>query len=158
MSHYFSAFCTNGHKISDLLETPHYAYKCCEKCGKQIITTCPSCNEPIRGRVKSDFLLVAPEATVPAYCRKCGAPYPWTESALEAMELVLKEDDRCTDVEKAGLIEVLPDLLDDTPKTKLAALRFQKFTGKCGTFVAESLRDLIVQVGSAAALKLLGLG
>ena len=97
MSHYFSAICTNGHKISDLLETPHYAYKCCEKCGKQIITACPSCNEPIRGRVKSDFLIVTPEATIPAYCRKCGAPYPWTKSALEAMELVLKEDDRCTD-------------------------------------------------------------
>lgn len=137
---YFTAFiCKNGHEISST------TYSCndkfCTKCGSPIISKCPNCNTTIRGCYDSQFEYLV-DYDVPAYCPACGKPYPWTAAAIEATMYMIQESDiQNTDQEK--LIESLPDMIAETPKTQLAAVRYKK-AAAVGGFIAEGLRDFAV--------------
>ncbi len=158
MSYYYHAICMNGHSISDTLRNLEGIDKCCTKCGQAVITRCPTCGETIRGYEQFDFVSVNRKIYIPSYCHECGNPYPWTKSAIEAVQLVLEEEkDFVIDADRAGLIEVLPDLMDETPKTSLAILRFQKVMSNCGEFAKQALMQFAVEFGCALAKQKLGI-
>jgi hypothetical protein len=114
--------CLNGHLI-----TAHYHEKpeersdyCSDECGAATIYTCPRCEAEIPGgyykevpvptvamatgtspRRSTVSVLESPKK-VPPYCKKCGAPYPWTERQLrsEAEAAVARQPDALEAVER----------------------------------------------------------
>lgn len=151
---YFPAFiCRHGHKISST--TNHCSDKYCSKCGAPVIAKCPHCDNVIRGSY-DNRLGICSEYEVPAYCRNCGKPYPWTSTAIEATMCMLEESELGFD-EQEKLKAILPDVLSETPKTQLAAIRFKKAISGAGSFVAEGLRQFAISFGCEVFKKYLDL-
>jgi hypothetical protein len=92
---------------------------------------------------------------VPAFCRACGSAYPWTESKIEAAKQLIELAEKLDDAEKATLTADLPDLVRDTPRTQVAATRFKRLAAKVGGGITSALRDIIVDIASEAAKKVI---
>ena len=124
--------CLNGHIITD--ETGKGQSKnFCTDCGEPTIVTCPNegCNKPILGaRIEYDPLYGASRIglyTPPHFCHGCGSPYPLTVSVLKAAEeLILLEESVEISI-KENVIDTLPDLLEDTPRTQIGIARLNLF-------------------------------
>lgn len=160
MGYYHVAqICLNGDCISDRIDdSEELSQKYCKKCGAKTITACPNCNAPIRGDYETDGIAVLGwEYKVPAFCCECGSPYPWTKSALEAAEQLIKEDDKLTDDIKNKVIESLPDIISETPKTQLAASRFKRALISAGKFTVDGMRQFAIEFGCELALRIAGI-
>lgn len=153
MGNYPAYICRNGHAVSTLSLTCHDKY--CAKCGAPVSSRCPSCNSTIRGR-SDENVMWSSKYIVPAYCRDCGKPYPWTTAAIEATVCMLQESDIPSE-DQNKLIDILPDAITETPKTQLAAFRFQKAIATGGAFVAEGLRQFAIDFGCELLKKKVGL-
>lgn len=84
--------CLNGHQITDSYNKfPQDRKGFCDECGEKTIHTFPKCNEEIRGEyyVHGVAFIGGPSTSVPAYCHKCSAPYPWTEKKKEIEKAVV---------------------------------------------------------------------
>lgn len=157
MSSYDTALvCLHGHLICDSVEEyPNEIQKFCSDCGAETIMICPSCQKKLRGHYNHEFFNKV--TIVEDYCFNCGKPYPWTISRLESMQLLIQEDDELQEQQKISLITSLPDIITETPKTKLAVVRFQKALLSVGKFTAEGLRDFAIDFGCELAKKSLGM-
>ncbi|UYZ36765.1 DUF2321 domain-containing protein [Clostridium beijerinckii] len=159
MGYYKTAqICENGHVItashsfsSDL----HQDY--CDKCGAKTITACPSCNANIHGKyeVEGVFDLSSTQLPTPSFCYNCGAAYPWTKSALEATQELLALESNLSPDELTYLNENMASILVDTPKTKVVATKFKIALGKIGLTTASAVKDILVDVASEAAKKII---
>jgi hypothetical protein len=126
------------------------------KCGAEIITACPACQSPIPGDSTPAAMaeLVATDAYErPAYCPSCGEPFPWTVTALTAGRELALEMEGLSEAERQTLAGTLDDLLTETPRTQVAAVRFKKLLAKAGRSAADGLRSIMVDVMSEAAKK-----
>lgn len=119
----------------------------CATCSQPTINACTHCNSPI---------LV--DESKPSYCRFCGKPFPWTETALTAAMEYTDELEGLSIEEKATLKATFDDLTVDTPRTELAAHRFKKFIRKIGPVAGDVLTKIIVNVATEAAKKGMGFG
>jgi hypothetical protein len=145
--------CLNGHVVNDSMRaSPESNAKFCEDCGGSTISECGSCKTPIRGKYNSAGLGFAYEFLAPAFCSNCGNAYPWTEAKMNAARDLISLSD-LDDADKEALTTDLPDLAQDTPRTKVAATRFKKLVAKLGGGVASAVRDIVVDVASEAAKK-----
>lgn len=153
MGHFPAYICENGHAVSIYSQTCSDRY--CTFCGAKVISVCPSCGVTIRGRSSGDYSFLGSFA-VPSYCPRCGKPYPWIQNAIQSAIYVLEEENRLTFDERQKMIDVLPDIVSETPKTQLASIRYQKIIA-LGGFVAEGLRDFVVNFGCDAFKNLIGL-
>ncbi|WP_318531287.1 DUF2321 domain-containing protein [Lactiplantibacillus pentosus] len=97
------------------------------------------------------YQLVGP-VPIPKYCKNCGKPYPWTESAVKSAQDLISYSELSSD-EVKDFQGSIPDLLSDTPKTKLASTKFKIYAAKAGTVVAQGLRDILVDIASEAVKK-----
>lgn len=155
MSYYTAYICKNGHCISSYgSNTPNEKY--CSKCGSEVISACPACQKAIRGSYKSPYGLPA-EYEIPAYCLYCGQPFPWTEAALDAAEALIQEDECLDQLTQQQLIGSLPDIISETPKTKISAVRLKKALASAGRFTAEGIRQFVIDFGCELAKQQLGL-
>jgi hypothetical protein len=146
--------CLNGHCITRFsTDFPEHSEDFCSKCGQRTIKTCEKCKTPIRGGLR-DVLSLA-DYVVPAFCHKCGAPYPWTETRLNVAVEMAKELDGLSEEEKTLLASTLDDLVREGPKTSLAATRFKRVIAKAGSTAAESFRKILVDIASETAKKML---
>lgn len=152
MDYYPAFICGNGHAVSTL--SNYCSDNFCSKCGAALISKCPDCGNTIKGRSVEFGGLT--DYTVPAYCRFCGKPYPWTKAAIEATMYMLQESE-LSDEEQRKLIEVLPDVIAETPKTQLAAVRIQKAMKTAGAYVAEGIRDFVISFGCELLKSKMGL-
>lgn len=143
MGHYPAFICTNGHPIST--SSANCKDKYCSLCGKPVISKCENCNTVIKGKYDGQFGTIA-DYKVPSYCPDCGKPYPWTKVAIEATVYMLEESDLAPDEQKK-LIEVIPDVFTETPKTQLASIRYKKAIAGAGNFVADGLREFAITFG-----------
>lgn len=146
--------CLNGHVITpDIKDNGTQTY--CTKCGKPIISTCPHCSKPIRGLRNDDIYYMLEEYVCPSYCYNCGKPYPWTERILNnATELISLADE--LDANTKELIKsAIPDLIIDTPSTPVAAAKYSKALSDAGDVLKNSLHNLLVDVLSESAKKIL---
>lgn len=91
----------------------------------------------------------------PAFCHNCGRAYPWTDSKIEVAKELIALAEKLGDAEKAALTADLPDLVRDTPRTQVAATRFKKLATKVGGGITSALRDIVVDVASEAAKKII---
>ena len=72
----------NGHVATETIRNsdPDELGGHCAACGAPTIQSCPACSAPSPG---SDPRFLGAWAA-PAFCIRCGAPYPWTEVRLAA--------------------------------------------------------------------------
>lgn len=75
--YYIARICRKGHTITSSLEKHPDAGEFCSKCGSPGIDKCESCGAPIKGSRKR---VIGGTYEPPAYCYKCGKPFPWTET------------------------------------------------------------------------------
>jgi hypothetical protein len=80
--------------------------------------------------------------------------HPWTKRRIEALrELAAESEMDDTDIELVeGNIE---DVVTETPRTQLAAWRISRVLGRVGLAVAGMFRDVLVDVASETAKKVL---
>lgn len=142
--------CENGHAVHTTSNP--CLDKFCSACGSAVICECPSCHSMIRGHRRG----VSGYYKVPAYCYDCGNPYPWTQMALQSAIDLLAEDDEIPAADREKLVEVLPDVIVETPKSNLAAVRLRKAIKTCTGIVGEALRQLVIDFGCELVKKQLG--
>lgn len=128
--------CINGHIIN--LSCKYDPIACsdyCPQCGEKTIIKCPHCFAPIRGNKYTetpvwldvtDTEIIHEVYQIPAFCPKCGSPYPWTESLLQEADTIIDSFDELTEEQRKLLKDKFPDLLTDTPRTISSALTFSK--------------------------------
>ena len=145
--------CLNGHLANgSFVRRPQFNEDFCESCGSPTITNCPECKSPIRGYYIGGGMSIY---TTPSFCIKCGQPYPWTKSKLQAAHELAKEIDNISDEDRVVLQKSIDELVKDTPSTPVAATRFKKIMVKVGQTTAGMFREILVDVLSEAAKKAL---
>lgn len=150
MEHYPAFICENGHPISTANAT--CSQKHCSECGARIISQCKHCQAMIEGHEYG----VSGYYRVPKYCNGCGKPYPWVIAAVESTTRIVEESE-LDSVSQRRIIEILPDVISETPKTQLAAFRIQKAITSAGKFLADGLRQFVIDVGCELIKKQLDL-
>lgn len=154
---YAQQVCLNGHQISIFAESnqdPNPPIHC-EKCGEKAIQTCQNCKRIIDGRIQMPNVLNLSKVKVPAFCKHCGKPYPWTVSTLENAIEMIALDAELSKEDKELIKSALPDLLVDTPKTQLAATKYQIVISKATKVVKDSLYNFLIDFASETAKKIL---
>jgi hypothetical protein len=154
MSNYPAFICENGHVIS--AESRECNKKFCRACGKPIISTCRVCGSLIPGRPVHEYTWGAPYVA-PTYCEKCGKPYPWLTAAIEATLLAIKESKDFSQAEIQQIETILPDVVIETPKTQLAAVRIKNAIEKGKGFAANILKQFVIDFGCDLILQFLGI-
>ncbi len=149
--------CINGHKITEVLRSsPEFGKQHCSKCGAATISQCPTCQTEIQGDYHvPNVVAIGFSTSVPAFCHKCGEPYPWTSQRLKAAQELAEELEDLSEEERQTLKASLVDLVRDTPRTTLAAIRFKRIAAKAGMGAAEAFKDILVGVISETAKKLI---
>jgi len=146
--------CLNGHVINARAGMwPHHNKDFCDKCGAATITRCPNCDTEIQGQYivgswSSDYAAAA-------FCPYCGKPYPWIEAKIQSAHELAVELENISDEEKKTLAMSIDEITKDTPKTTLAATRLKKILLKAGKPIADAFRDILVDVASETAKKVL---
>lgn len=152
--YHIAQICENGHVIHDFFdEYLHDNENFCTSCGAKTLTHCTNCNYFIRGKsFKNDEY---EEYECPSYCYNCGNPYPWTESALEAAQELLILEDILSKDELNYFNENMSAIIIDTPKSKIIATKLKMFMDKASSTVVSTLKDIIVEIGSETAKKII---
>lgn len=143
MDYYPAFICENGHDVCTCDDQCEDRF--CQKCGAWVIHCCPHCGEIIPGKMRGDVAGFLFPFYVPKYCASCGKPFPWTANAIEAATYMIQESDLPED-EQQRLIDVLPDMVEKTPRTQLATVRAKKALA-LGGWLAEGLRSFLVEFG-----------
>ena len=148
-----ATICLNGHVVSYRNAN---SQKYCSKCGQETYSTCTHCGQPIRGKYEAQGIVdLTGYYDKPYYCYNCGEPYPWTQIILDNAVELLALDDDINDESKQLIKDSLPDLMIETPKTPIAVAKYKKGMSKAGQVVADSMRQLLVDVISETAKKVL---
>ena len=150
--HDIAQICLNGHVVNALFNSlPQFNENYCGICGKETITSCLNCNASIKGHY------IGPITThyeAPNYCSECGNPYPWIERGIKSIgELIeLTEANR---EDKDTIMEGINDIMISTPSTQATATRMRTFLDGASKHVATAIREIIVEIASDAAKKII---
>lgn len=156
MSNFYAKICQNGHVLIECTRLSKEEF--CEMCGAKMLSKCPHCETPIKEwHYTGVTVLGTPKYERPLYCKSCGKPYPWTKAALEATTLIIQEDNELSELERKNLEDSLPDIISETPKTKVASIRIKKALITAGEFTVETIRQFVIDFGCELAKKSLGL-
>jgi hypothetical protein len=144
--------CENGHVISSFhLKYPENHQDFCDRCGAPTLIACPACHTPIRGNLIDEFSALSYQ--VPKFCSHCGAPFPWTAAALRAAIDFARALESVDEEEKTLLVADIQDLIQETPVSSIAAVRFRQIMRRIGATTAAMFREILVNVLSEAAKK-----
>ena len=145
--------CENGHVINSMAhDYPDSNQDYCDKCGAPTIMACPSCQTEIRG-FYHDPIGLGVSYAAPAFCNKCGKPFPWTSAGLRAAEELAEELDGLTPNDREFLKKSLHDLVRETPRTRVAETRFKKIMRKVGKDGYEGMKALLSDIVSEVVRK-----
>jgi len=148
--------CLNGHRITATLKvSPQHGKEHCPDCGAATISKCQHCQADMQGYYRVGNVISGPPPNVRAFCHGCGKPYPWTEARLTAAQELADESEGLSEDERQMLKASLDDLVRDTPRTTLAATRFKRLATKAGKGGADAFKDILIEVISEAAKKLI---
>lgn len=152
--YHVAQLCLNGHVINQSSdEYPENNEKFCSNCGQPTITACPSCKTNIRGYFDVEGVLSISSMDTPSYCHECGKPYPWTEANLNAARELIELDEQLNDEEKRSFKDILPDLVVETPKSRVAVVKMKNFLQKSGS--ASAIRAFIIDLASETIKKMI---
>ena len=148
--------CRNSHAVNGYEGTmPQFGAAFCPKCGARTLTACPGCDAPIRGMYLD--VLTTEEWSPAPFCTGCGAPFPWTTAGIAAGRELVAMLEGLSDDERSALSASFDDLVRDTPRTGVAAMRVKMALGKVGATGAAALRDVLVGIATESAKKAMGL-
>lgn len=148
--------CLNGHVINDSVQSlPQRREDFCQICGKKTITECQQCRNKIRGAFWGGGYIGTAEFRAPSYCYKCGKPFPWVEDKIKAATEIAKEIGGLSDNEAADLSDNIFNIISETSKTQIGAFRFKKIMAKVGKETANAIRDIVVDIASETAKKII---
>jgi hypothetical protein len=148
--HDAALICLNGHWISGSFHgMPQFNQKHCDTCGAETIHACRKCNQDIRGSYPGHFS-VNPE--VPKFCHACGASYPWTADKISAADELADLIDELNDSDRQSLKSTFPDLICNTPRTEVAAVKFGAILKKVEPHFREAFKQILYS-GLADAAK-----
>jgi len=154
--------CTNGHIITDSVQiNSQINQKFCSECGGTLITKCPNCNANIRGKKHiRDVTSITNSRVFPLtkpdqFCYNCGKPYPWLESKIKTAQELAHEIKNLSEEDINILTDSINDIVVDTPKSQLSASRFTNILSKTGKNVINAFRDLLIDVVSETAKKII---
>ena len=166
--------CTNGHVINSCtVMFPEHNRKFCDRCGVPTITKCQNCNAPINGfyhegtadefdieRMIEEIVNPPPNithdyTTVRSFCPDCCKPYPWTEAKLKAAKELADLLEELKPEKRELPKKSFDDIMLDTPQTMVAATQFKRLVAKVGKIAAEQLRELVVDIASETAKKII---
>ena len=146
--------CENGHVANSMArDYPDINQDHCDKCGAPTIMACPSCQTEIRGFYHVPGFIGFTNYDAPAFCYKCGKPFPWTDARLRAAEDLADELAGLTSDERESLKKSLHHLIRETPGTPVAETRFKKIMRKAGKDGYEGMRSLLTDVVSDVVRK-----
>ncbi len=146
--------CLNGHHISGSADS-EFATPFCGKCGAKSVTECAACAAPIRGSYEGSWGGV--DTPVQPHCYACGAAYPWTQKKLDGVAELAEAIEELTSYERDLLAELMPHLIEETPRTSAAAFKIGVVVAKLRPQAKAVLREAIVSVAVDAGKKALGL-
>jgi hypothetical protein len=148
--------CPNGHVANSMSsKSPEHNREFCERCGEKTITVCPACKNSIRGYCCVPGFIDVSTYKPAAYCDKCGKAFPWTERAIEAAISMVAESDELNETEQKQFASSVGEVTRDTPKAALAATRIVRSLGKMSRPVGKAIRDILVDVASETAKKII---
>lgn len=147
--------CVNGHVINPSARSlPQHNQDFCDRCGARTITRCPNCDAPIKGDYDNPEVLILPGSySRPNYCHKCGKPYPWTATKLKAARELSEELSGLTPQDRELLARSLDDIVQDNPRTELAAMRVKRILGKAGKEASDGLKAILIDIAREAVRK-----
>lgn len=164
VGHYDAALiCENGHLITSQMKSkPEDIANFCAKCGAKSISKCPSCEKPIDGYFHGAddgfFIEFSHDMDgIPNFCQHCGKPYPWMEKKLKAFEELTELMEELSKEERKDLYQSVMDVSSDNPRNQLGALKIKKVGMKVSKEIWNVAKDIIIQIGTEAALKQAGL-
>lgn len=153
MSGYYPAeICLNGHVISSSSKNVE-TY--CSDCGAKTISSCPSCNTPIRGKYNDEYVVYVQEYKAPAYCFSCGNPFPWTQSRIDAINELIEFDNQLSNDKKSYINNNINALTVDTPKTKVVATKIKFYLSETANATGNAIKDILVDIISETAKKII---
>lgn len=148
--------CLNGHVINDSIKSsPELNKKFCPDCGEATIIQCHKCNANIPGEIHYPTVLGFSRYKLPIFCSECGKPYPWTENRIKAAKELASELDELTSEEKKILDKSIDEISKDNMQATVGATRFKKLMLKVGSSAGEVIRDVITDIASETAKKIL---
>ncbi len=154
--YHIAEVCPNGHvSTSSVDANPECREEYCSKCGEKTITHCPNCNETIRGYYECGVIVIGATFTPPAFCHKCGSPFPWTQRKIDSATELAEIGAKLTPEELAQFRSDLEELTKDSSRFQVASFRFKETLKKVGSSTASGIRDIIVDILSEAAKKAL---
>lgn len=110
--------CRRGH-VYDSGDQPMPPTERCAECGARLLSTCPTCEAPIRGRFREPRTTYFDAWNPSNFCHSCGAPFPWASREARIYELLnlldeqeLDEPTRLTVSEQLDALRN-PDLGED---------------------------------------------
>ena len=147
--------CQNGHLVNDRSRgNPAHNAPRCSICGAETIAACPGCREPIRGfyyqQPDHPGSQGTPLGKVPQYCDACGRPFPWTERAMSAARVLIRELASLDPYERDLLRRSIEHIVRETPQTPMAILRIQTALSRLESKTATTLRELLLSVANDA--------
>lgn len=148
--------CLNGHLINSRVKySPVHSKEFCDRCGVKTISNCPKCKIEIQGDYRVEGVASLPSKKVPKFCHTCGHPFPWMEAKIQAAHDLAQELENVSEDDKKILTQSIDDIVKDTPKTTLAATSFKRILAKTGKPVVDAFRDILVDIASETAKKLI---
>jgi hypothetical protein len=150
--------CREGHIANPAMHANPSRNKAhCTTCGAETISTCQSCTKPIRGAycsVRYGAVQVNPLVKAPAFCEHCGAPFPWTESRLDAANDLA--DQLGLDIPERTLLEKsIEELVRDTPRAPAEAVRFKGIVTKAQPWALGAFKEILYGVVGETAKRMI---
>ncbi len=149
--------CLNGHVVNIAIKaTPEHSAKFCKICGQPTVTACSACKTDIRGKhfMKGVWSL-SDRIPLPRFCETCGNPYPWTQAKMKAAEDLAGSIDSLSDEDRSNLKSSVGEIVKDTPQTTVAAARLKKLMKKAGKGATEGFKNILTDIVSEAAKKMI---
>jgi hypothetical protein len=148
--------CLSGHVANSMArDYPTSNQPFCEKCGERTTTACPACNTNIRGHYHVPGVIGMFGYTAPAFCFKCGKPFPWTASALDAARELADILEGLSHEDRDELKKSLDDLVREGPRTAVEETRFKRVMRKAGAEGAGAMRSILTDIVSETVRKTL---
>ena len=80
---------------------------------------------------------------LPAYCHKCGKPFPWTENKIQTAIQIFAEFGGLDNEEKKTIENDIRNISRDIPQGELAAMRIKKIWQKYGKIAYNVIMEFV---------------
>lgn len=152
--HYKQAqVCINGHVVTVDISQRELLSDFCPQCGAKTIDRCQKCGAPIHGTIYDPEIVYVNFDTFkpPLYCFHCGAPFPWTQKALDSVKELINCCSSLSDTEKLSFSSSLAGIISDTPSSPLALHRVRTYLQKISDSAQSIFKETIISLATEAA-------